>query len=763
MLRSARGRLVSARAPLLRAAGLALTLVPCATGQGREPVLLPQAQGSASTKPAAAPQAPAAPALSDEARWTLFLEQQDLADLVDACAAILGVAIEYDRAQVAGPLTLRLTGPVTADALWELANRSLAAKGLTSVQMPGSSALSVVPLERAAGLARLESSSLRGARAGFVKVLIDLAHERVEATSEAIKLVLSKSGTVTSFKDTRSLLVSDLRAHVAEAARVATHLDGPFTNLDVFELELRHTSPAALVALLERISQTKKAVLGEKPAGTLLAHPEGRSVLVIAPALERDVWEDLVRRFDRAEPVQTLNYVPRRFGVRETAKLIEASVPRGVDGSGWRMVVDELTGSLVITASPSQHAAVQELFERLEATGAGPSHPLRSFPVKHRGVLELCDLLVSMLEKGALRDAPLVQTAPSGQVVDRVPSGQAAPGQPVQGVTAPIPNAFTPAATTATDAFGDELVLTADRATNRLIAMGNPRMLEHLERLIEELDVREPQVMVEALVVTLTDAETRDLGVELQRMGTNGETRYKLGSLFGLGSLDPSEQAIPALSGTGAAGVVLDPGSFSALVRALETVNEGRTLTIPKVLVTNQQAAELNSVLQTPFASTNASTTVATTSFGGTQDAGTQITVTPRLTEGDELSLDYTITLSSFVGEAASPALPPPRQENKLKSTATVPDGFTVAVGGLSIESEGAASSRVPLLGSLPLVGKLFESRSQSKSHSRFFVFLRCSVLRQERFEDLRYLGATDLAAARVDEGWPKVKPRVIR
>ena len=263
--------------------------------------------------------------------------------------------------------------------------------------------------------------------------------------------------------------------------------------------------------------------------------------------------------------------------------------------------------------------------------------------------------------------------------------------------------------------------------------------------------------------MTLTDAETRDLGVELQRMGTNGETRSKLGSLFGLGSLDPSEQAIPALSGTGAAGVVLDPGSFSALVRALETVNEGRTLTIPKVLVTNQQAAELNSVLQTPFASTNASTTVATTSFGGTQDAGTQITVTPRLTEGDELSLDYTITLSSFVGEAASPALPPPRQENKLKSTATVPDGFTVAVGGLSIESEGAASSRVPLLGSLPLVGKLFESSSQSKSHSRFFVFLRCSVLRQERFEDLRYLGATDLAAARVDEGWPKVKPRIIR
>ena len=202
--------------------------------------------------------------------------------------------------------------------------------------------------------------------------------------------------------------------------------------------------------------------------------------------------------------------------------------------------------------------------------------------------------------------------------------------------------------------------------------------------------------------------------------------QYKLGSLFGLGNALPERaRRSPALAGTGAVGAVLDPGSFAALVKALETVNDGRTLTIPKVLVTNQQAANLNSVLQTPFASTNASTTVATTSFGGTQDAGTQISVTPRITEGDELSLDYTITLSSFVGDAASPALPPPRQQNMLKSTATIPDGFTVAVGGLEVETEGTTSRRVPILGSIPILGALFSSQSKTKTKSHFYVFLQ--------------------------------------
>ena len=739
------GRLSVARAARLLVTWAAVgSLLPLAAGQGREPVP-PEVQE------------PQKPPSVDTPRWKVGAEQ-DLADLLGAASAILGIPIEFDRSAVAGPLALRLTGPLRDEELLDLVHRNLVAKNLTTVQMPGSRGLTVVALDKAASLARLEERSLRSARAGFVKVLLELEHDRIDGVADAIRLVLSKSGTVSNFKDTRSLLISDLKPNVAEALDVARRLDGPFTNLDVFEVKLQHTSPAALVALLERISQTKKAVLGEKQVGTVLAHPEGGSVLIVAPALERDVWEDLVRRFDRADPVQTQNYSPRRFGVRETSKLILETLGPQTSGEGWRMVTDELTGTLVITATPSQHRVVQDLFDRLEGSEQGPRHPMRSFPIKHRGVEELRDLLVSMLEKGALKDLPELKHAPTGQVVDRVPPGE----QPVQGATAPIPSQQPPRSDS-TGSLGDELVLTADKSTNRLIALGTPRVLEQLEHLIAELDVREPQVMVEALVVGLSDTETRALGVELQRMGINGDVQYKLGSLFGLGAVSPTEPTIPALAGTGAVGVVLDPGSFSALVKALETVNEGRTLTIPKVLVTNQQSAQLNSVLQTPFASTNASTTVATTSFGGTQDAGTQISVTPRITEGDELSLDYTITLSSFVGDAASPALPPPRQQNMLKSTATVPDGFTVAVGGLEVETEGTSSTRVPLLGSIPILGALFSSQSKTRTKSHFFVFLKTSVLRSQTFEDLRYISAGQLAAAKIDDGWPKVQPRIIR
>jgi general secretion pathway protein D len=168
-------------------------------------------------------------------------------------------------------------------------------------------------------------------------------------------------------------------------------------------------------------------------------------------------------------------------------------------------------------------------------------------------------------------------------------------------------------------------------------------------------------------------------------------------------------------------------------------------------------------VLQEPFLSTNASNTVATTSFGGTQDAGTTVTVTPQIAEGDHLVLEYSLSLSTFVGESSDPSLPPPRQQNNLQSVVTVPDGYTIVVGGLEVETTADAVSQVPLLGDLPLVGELFKSRSKSSSLSRFYLFVRANILRHDGFEDLKFLSDRDVLAAGVDDGWPAVEPRVIR
>jgi general secretion pathway protein D len=685
---------------------------------------------------------------------TTFAEEVTLRELALACQHALDLPLEYDPETLKGFVRLRPGVAYTPREALELFERELAVRGMTTLQPPGAEVLRVVPLADAASLARLEGVSLEGARGGFVKVLVRLSHRSPEEILPVLQMLLSKpAGSITPAKEAGAILLADLRPNVAQILAFLDVLDRGAQEPQIVEFSLRHTNPITIAALVERVTSSRKAVLGRALAGALLPLAENRSVLVVAPEAEVVWWRETIERFDRPETVTTESYAPRRFGLAETAKLLEELV-RG-DGSGdgpraWRLVQDELTGTLFVTTTPSRHAQIKNTLERLESVSPEGRRPMRVFSIRHRQVAELLAMLQDLLAAGVLE---------TPAAAERVSSSPAPP----QGPTAPLQQATSTRVVARASTPSGEVTLSADEGTNRLIAFGPAPLLDQLASLVATLDVRHAQVTVEALVLSLSESQTRDLAVEIQRLTSIGDAQIGLASLFGLGSPSPTASELPPASGSGFSGVVLEPGEFSALVRALEAQNRGRSLTIPKILVANNQQATLDSTLQTPYASTNASTTVATTSFGGTFDAGTSIAVKPQVSEGDQIVIEYTISISAFVGQPADPELPPPRQETKLRSVVTVPDGHTVVVGGLEIESQGKSANQVPILGSVPIVGALFRDESKSSSKSRFFVFLRCNVVKGRTFEDLRWASSQTLDQVGLDDGWPKLEPRVIR
>jgi general secretion pathway protein D len=306
------------------------------------------------------------------------------------------------------------------------------------------------------------------------------------------------------------------------------------------------------------------------------------------------------------------------------------------------------------------------------------------------------------------------------------------------------------------------LTLTSDEGTNTLIAVGEPRLLAQIEALLKTLDVRQPQVMLEVLMVTLSEGQTLSLGAEIEKFTIAGDARIRLSSLFGLSTRNPAGNLIPSAA-SGFTGSVLSPGDFSIVIQALQTLTKGHSLSVPKLLVGNNQQASLDSVTMQPYASLNATNTVSTTSYGGSADAGTTVSIKPQIAEGDHLVLEYSVSLSSFVGSAAASTLPPPKQQNKVQSAATIPDGYTVVVGGIELENDSKSVSQVPLLSQIPLLGEAFKSRSKTSSRSRFYVFIRANILRGRGFEDLKYISGRDVAKAGVDDGLPVVEPRVIK
>jgi type II secretory pathway component GspD/PulD (secretin) len=710
---------------------------------------------------------------------SLLSEQIDLARLLDLCAARLKLNVEYDPAIVKGTITFRFTEAISDEQLWTLANRLLASHGFTTVQMAGERTLSVVKLAEAAGQARIEEGDLATARAGFVRVLRRVKQRPVKELVASLQLVLSKpGGIVTQAEGSDLLLLADLKPQVEKALEVLALLDVPRDASMIEEYSTRHLPATELVTLVDRVLTTQSGIESGPTIGKLVATPDEQRVLIVTSPSQFARIVDLLQRFDQREAQTTVTYASRAFSSQEVVRLVTQTLSTESKGSGAppiRIVEDDLTGTFMLRATASQHAQVAALLERLEATSTSTSRPIRSFKLKNRPVSEILSLIEALVMSGAIGGNEPGNASGAGNESSGGGANSPTKEVPLSGVERPSSGIERAGSENNAGARGGErqemrsvvtsdLTLSADEGTNTLIATGDGRFLAQLAQLIESLDVRQPQVMVEALVLALTESDALDLGVEIQKLGVNDEVVGRLASLFGLGSPDASGSTLPAPVGNGFQGVILDPGSYSAIIRALEVLNEGRTLTIPRVLVNNNQQGRLDSVLQTPYTSTNASNTVATTSFGGTVDAGTTITLRPQIAEGDHLLLEYDVSVSSFVGDSSDPTLPPPRQQNKVASMVTIPDGYTVVVGGLSIDSDSTASSQIPWLANIPLIGWLFENRSTSKSKSRLYVFLRADVMRGVGFEQLRFWSDQAKDASALDDGTPpRVEPRFIK
>lgn len=733
------------------------------------------------------------PDTADQTATVIPSGEIPLARLVDMAAQRLQVNIEYDPSLLRGTVTIRVHVPLDDASLWNLTNRLLAREGLTTVALDSADvaarSFAVAKISDAASVAGRDVSMTAEndpgpVRPGFRTVVIQPDHVRVEYLESALQTLLSKqqgSGQVARLGDAELLIVSDLAPRVDQALRLIELLDQAQDPPDVRRFELRHASAIELVAAVNAVMSASSAVSGSPSRGKLMVAPSssGNAALLVAPEQEIQHWTALVESFDRDRGLSTRNYIPRFFDASEVAGMLDELVHHA-DGTsrddgedGWRVVVNDFTGALVVTATSAQHRRVEALLNELNALPVETRRPIRTFKVRNRSVGDLLNLLSQLIDAGALQDG-LVAGPATTSTADST-------GDPVRQGSTDDALRRAPGGNNATERQQPRdrnnegltrqslvlestgLRLTADEATSTIIAVGEPRMLSQLERLVATLDVRQPQVMLEVLIVSMSDGRSLDLGVELRSMGVTGNTFTTLSSLFGLSS-GSDDGITPSLGDPrGGTAVILNPGDFSVVIRALETVNEGRSLNIPRVLVNNNEQATLDSVLQQPLLSVNASDTVATTSFGGTQDAGTQVTVTPQIAEGDHLLVRYTITLSSFVGESSDPSLPPPRLQNTLSSIATIPDGFVIAMGGLEVTTDAEAESKVPLLGDLPVVGEAFKNRSTSTTRSRFYVFIRPMVLRHETFADLRHVSRQTRFEADLEDGhWPTVKPQVI-
>ncbi len=177
--------------------------------------------------------------------------------------------------------------------------------------------------------------------------------------------------------------------------------------------------------------------------------------------------------------------------------------------------------------------------------------------------------------------------------------------------------------------------------------------------------------------MVLTESGARELGVELQARGHSGSNTLSAGSFFGLSDIDATtgDRILPSPPDSGATIAILSPGDLSAILHALETHDNGRIISRPRLLANANEEATFKSIHEEPTTTINAITaSTSTTSFGQYLAAGTTLTIKPTVLAGDYVYLDIALNLSSFSGTPASSEVPPPRDTNDITTGVSVPD-----------------------------------------------------------------------------------------
>jgi general secretion pathway protein D len=279
-----------------------------------------------------------------------------------------------------------------------------------------------------------------------------------------------------------------------------------------------------------------------------------------------------------------------------------------------------------------------------------------------------------------------------------------------------------------------------------------------LGEVVRQLDTRRQQVLVEAIIVEISDNAARRLGVQLLMSGLRGSnipfavTNYsnaapnvnaiagaiaseRLGDDSNLGGSlrDAAVASVVGATG-GLGGIAFQSGNaiFGAIVNAVRSDSDSNILSTPSIMTLDNQEARILVGQEIPITTGEALSPNFDNAFRTVQrqNVGITLEVTPQINAGGAIKLDLRQEVSSIAGPVSQNASDLILNKREITTTITVDDGEIVGIGGLLDDNDRRTLERIPLLSEIPLVGNLFKSRSRQRGRTNLMVFIRPTILR---------------------------------
>lgn len=497
-----------------------------------------------------------------------------------------------------------------------------------------------------------------------------------------------------------------------------------------------------------------------------LAAVQGANALVISDRANNiDVLNAIIRQLDVTDGDEVEMIPLKETRVDDVLTMLESLTSvGGMAGvkdskviSRVRIVADTRGNRLLLKGDADSRKRLRELIATLDTPSADRLGGVKVFRLKHAVAKQVAEVLKGLVAGEAGRSA-------DGK-------GTTTPGAATGGVS-----------------------LIADESLNALVVKADLALMKEVASVIEQLDQRRSQVLIQAAIVEVSGDDAAQLGVQW----AGGDPTKGVGVInFSTAGSSLSSLAIaaaaddPTLANIGNGATIGigkqetnsngDKTFYGALVQALATVSNANLLSTPSIMTLDNQEAKIVVGQNVPFITGSTTTSSSGTSNPFTtierQDVGITLKVVPHIGEGGAVRLEVEQEVSAVVPSAEGiNSADLITNKRSIKTTILADDAQTIVLGGLIQDDVKRSVSKVPLLGDIPLLGHLFRATSNSKVKRNLLVFLRPTLLKdsastvalsQQHYDSIRSLqlgvsksGKVSRLPENIDAVYQGYKPR---
>jgi len=428
---------------------------------------------------------------------------------------------------------------------------------------------------------------------------------------------------------------------------------------------------------------------------------------------------DLISKLDTAEAEQVEvvqlkdAWVGDVLALLESLEPVETQVKKSpIESGGLKrvtVVAEERTNRLIIKGERSARARLRALIQSLDQPSRRTGKT-KVVQLRHAKAVKVAEIVKGLIDGG------------SGQAASKA-------GGNTQGVIA---------------ATKKPINIQPDESLNAIVVQAEPSDLIEIEELIKQLDVRRAQVLIEAAIVEISGDVSRALGVQWASLDAdNGPTGAINFSNVGVSVT----QVIGALQGatTGASlgdGITIAGGEdkggnkgYGVILQALSKASNANLLSTPSIMTLDNEEAEIVVGQNVPFVTgsvtSGANSTANPFQTISREDVGLKLKVLPQISEGNVIRLQVEQEVSEVDRTSSTPGSSDLiTNKRAIKTTILADNGGTIVLGGLIRDKYNESESKVPILGDIPWLGRLFKSSNKFHEKSNLLVFLQPKIIR---------------------------------